>query len=234
MKDYKSKSYNKNEYVKSLYNLGTYYLEKINILNKYDYAISLLIKSDIEFALNVADKEYLSKSHKLFKECIQAETTINIEDAYDYNELLKSSQRWAESPSDKYYRMGLVYLNYYYINMVLGRNSDTAEKYGTLSELYFNIAYKIAKNLGKNKNFIADKLAWYYILHKDFSKAILLTERIQDAYAINTYATAMMLSDFPDKHIKAEKALNQANENKYNLAVDTTKSLLNCLSYLEE
>lgn len=177
---------------------------------------------------------YLSKSYNLFKKCIQAETTINIEESFDYNELLKSSQKWAESPSDKYYRMGLVYLNYYYINMVLGKNSDANEKYGVLSELYLNTAFKIAKDLAKNKSFIADKLAWYYILHRDYNKAISLTEKIKDPYINNTYATAMLLSNYQDKFIRAERALNQANENKYNLAMDTTKSLLDCLANLKE
>jgi hypothetical protein len=228
------KGYYRNEYVKALYNLGAYYFDKQKVLDKYDYAISIFNKTEIPKIVTPQDEENINKAYKLFKDCISAETDIDIGKQYNYNELLIMTKKWAIAPSDKYYRMGLVFLYIYYMRKIKGLNDDLTSNYGRRAERYLTEAKRIATDMAKNYKHIKEKLAWYYIFSGNYNQAITLTEKLEDSYVVNTYATALMLSKNPDNLLKAEEALKKASKDKNSKVMSTTNLLLDNLLKLEE
>ena len=117
---------------------------------------------------------------------------------------------------------------------IKGLNDDLTSNYGRRAERYLTEAKRIATDMAKNYKHIKEKLAWYYIFSGNYNQAIALTEKLEDKYVVNTYATALMLSKDPDNILKAEETLKKASEDKNSKVLSTTNLLLDNLLKLEE
>ena len=220
-----------NEYVKSLYCLGCYYIEKPKVLWN-EYACSML--QQVKYANNMTREEmdYIVKAKEVLEKCFEVEASIELNIDVDARQLANLSKDWVLSSMDKLYRLGLVYLHMFFVKRTKHSSGESTDTYGEKAEAYLNIArlvgeeYRKLRISGRNTSFISEKLAWYYIFTEDYDKAILMIERSRDSYIKNTYAIALMLSSVPDKFNQAEIALKAAESDKYNKASDISKALL--------
>ncbi len=227
--DYKKRYLN--EYVKSLYSLGCYYLEKPqSIWNEYISRKLLHVK--VEHYISKQDMEYIALAKDYFEKCLGAEDSYNFEEDTNIDHLIKISDNWAISSMDKFYRLGMTFFEMFFIRRLLCTEDERIENYKQKSEKYMNIAKGIgdklrSKGLGaRNTWFINEKLACYYILCDKYDNAIRLTERSHDSFIKNTYAIALMFSGTLVNYNKAEVVLKEAISDNYNKAKDTSISLL--------
>ena len=226
------------EYVKSLYCLGCYYIEKPKVMWN-EYACSKLL--EVKYTNNMSKEEidYIIKAKEALEKCFEVEAEIELN--IDIKQLAYLSMDWCISSMDKFYRLGLVYLHMFFVKRTRRNSSDkSAVAYGEKAEKYLNIARLIGeeyiklRHSGRHTSFISEKLAWYYIINEDYDKAIKMIEYFKDSYIKNTYSIALMLSDIKDKFIKAETALKSAEADKYNKAGDMSKTLLAYLYKLSD
>jgi|CZCB01.1.fsa_nt_gi hypothetical protein len=220
-----------NEYVKTLYCLGCYYIEKPEVLWN-EYACCKMHNINYYNNMTKDEMNYYVKAKHFFEKCFNAETIVPLDGEINPQELANLSKEWAVSPIDKLYRLGLVNLHMFFVKHTRTKHKETAHVYGKKAEKFFRIAKEISdeyRKLGidrKNRLFINEKLAWYYIFTDRFDDAIRLIERARESYIKNTYAIALMLSNAHDKYQKAETALKSASSDNSNKAKDTSKALL--------
>lgn len=224
------KAYRKT-YIKALYSLGCYYIEK-PIIAWNEFACYKLQKKKFNIYISHDDLKYISKARDIFEACFQKETNISLDDDLDCLQLLKASNEWAISPMDKLYRLGMVYLYIYFIKRILEGDSKKTENYGQKAEKYLSAAKSTGDGLKRTKVsrrdtwFIAEKLAWYYIFIENYNKAIQLIQHSHEGYIKNTYAIALMLSGSPDELSKAETVLNSEASNNKSKVQGTSLALL--------
>jgi len=225
-------SYYRSEYVKALYCLGCFYIDQPkNIWN--DYVCLKMLDKEFDQSISAEDIKYIGKAKDYFIKCFQAETELSLEDDLDFVLLANCIKEWAESPMDKMYRLGHVFLEMFFImNLINRKDSPKTKIFGSKCEKYLILARQIGDELkrkhisGKNTWFINEKLAHYYIICGDYEPAIRLLEGSRDSYIKNTYAVACMLSTAPNKFSKAESALCAAAADNYNQARDISQALL--------
>lgn len=228
----KQVKYYRKEYVKTLYSLGCYYIEKPkNIWNEY-ICCKLVNKKYVSESLR-EDMTYIANAKSYFEKCFVVETNTSLEDDINIDEFVGNLKDWAESPMDKLYRLGLVYHEMYLIKNIISQKEDLKViLYSQRCEKYLSAAKKIGdeckkRNLsGRNTWFISEKLARHYIVRGSYEKAIKLLENTRDSFIKNTYAMALILSDIADKNGRAEKTLLEANNDKFNKAIDISIILL--------
>lgn len=219
------------EYIKSLYCLGCYYLEKPKVLWN-EFACSILLQ--VKYANNMIREEmdYIVKAREVLERCFVAEANFELDIDIDARQLANQSKNWVISSIDKTYRLGLVYLHMFFVKLTKHGSEESTDAYGKKAEAYLNIArligeeYRKLKIISRNISYIHEKLAWYYIFTGDYDKAIKMSERLRDSYTKNTYSIALMLSSVPDRFNLAEVALKAAESDKYNMASDISKALL--------
>lgn len=219
-----------NEYVKSLYCLGKFYLDKANI-NIDEYLFRTLI-GDFSYKKYTKDDVIsIPKAKELFEKCWYTETNLSLERSLDYSNLASYTGKWAISPIDKIYKVGCLYLNMYFVKKS-NNDINNVEEYRDKTFKYLNTCVNIGRELSKSKFgrrnywFVNEKLATYYLISGDFEKATIAIQNARDSYIKNTYAIALILSNEKDNLVKAEKALELAVEDKHNLARNKSIALL--------
>jgi len=230
---------NRNEYIKAIYCLGCYYIDKPkNTWN--EYVCKKLIQDNFIDSMTREEMEYIVRAKNLFEKCFYIEANIEPSIELDAKEVAMKSKKWTISAMDILYRLGLVYLNMFFIKHVFQSNEESTSVYGEYAESYLTMAIDIGEEYRRmnysrrETSHIKEKLAWYYIFMEDYNKGIKSIEQTRDSYIKNTYSIALMLSDLPDKYDRAEKVLNSAESDPYNKAVGLTKSLKVYLYKLSE
>jgi hypothetical protein len=222
----------RSEYVKALYCLGCYYIEKPkNIWN--DFVCCKILNEEFDYSIPFNDIRHVAKAKEIFEKCFQAETDISLESELDVVTLSRFARDWAESPMDKLYRLGHVYLEMFFIKNIINQKDDPkVEAYGRSCERYLTLARQVGDELkrtrlsGRRTGFISERLAHYYIISDNYESAIRLIERSNESFIKNTYAIALLLSDRSDRFIKAEAVLSSAATDNYNQAKDISTALL--------
>ncbi len=223
--------YYRNEYVKTLYCLGCYYLEKPkNIWN--DYVCCKILNEKFNYDVSHQDMQYIVKAKDFLEKCFLAESDISLEGELDFVTLARYGKDWAESPMDKLYRLGQVYLEMFLIKKIINQKDDLkVEVYGNNCEKYLTAARQVGEEFkrtrisGRNTSFISERLAHYYIISGNYENAIKLIERPRESFIKNTYAIALLLSEQSDRFSKAEQALSLAAADNYNQAKDISIAL---------
>ena len=225
------RKYYRNEYVKTLYQLGKYNISKPqDVWN--EYACCKIQGIDYKYRASQEDITYYNKGKELFEKCFYVESEYSLEGEIDFSKLARETTDWKISPIEKLYRLGLANLYLYFHKIALDNNKDDLMMYSEKAARYLKAAIAIndiqkrANIGGKNTWYISEKLSRYYILAGDYNKAIQLTERSREGYIMNTYAIALILSDLPDKLNKAENILIKAANDKYNKASDISCAFL--------
>lgn len=228
----RSINYYRGEYVKALYCLGCFCINQPKNI-WYDYACSKMLNRKFDQDISADDMKYIKKAKDYFEKCFQAETMMSLEDELDVATLSNCTKDWSESPMDKFYRLGHVYLEMFFVmNLINRMDAPKTKIFGSKCEKYLTLAKEIGEDLrrkrisGRNTRFIDEKLAHYYIICGDYDAAMKLLEGSRDSFIKNTYAIACMLSTAPDKFSKAESALSSAAADNYNQARDISQALL--------
>jgi hypothetical protein len=226
------KNFYRSEYVKALYCLGCYYIENPkNIWN--DFVCCKMLNKELDYNVPFDDIKDVAKAKDIFEKCFHAETDISFESELDVVALSRFARDWAESPMDKLYRLGQVYLAMFFIkNIINQKDEPKVEAYGLSCEKYLTAARKVGDELkrtrqsGRSTGFISERLAHYYIISGNYDSAISLIERSNESFIKNTYAIALLLSNKPERFTKAEAALISAAGDNYNQAKDISTALL--------
>jgi hypothetical protein len=219
------------EYVKSLYCLGCYYIEKPRNL-WFEYACSNLVQAEFTNNMTGEEMEYIIKAKEVLEKCFEIEANTDLRIDMDARQLANMSKHWTISSMDKLYRLGVVYLNLFFIQLTKSDSVEPTNTYGEKAKAYLNMAKLIGEEYRKsgfnrrNTSFISEKLAWYYIFIGDYDKAIKLIDRSLESYIKNTLSVALMLSGDPDSFSKSENSLQSAGADKYNMAKDISIALL--------
>lgn len=233
-------NYYRGEYVKALYFLGCFYIEQPrNIWN--DYVCFKMLGKEFDQSISGDDINYIGKAKDYFIKCFQAETNLSLEDDLDFNLLVNCVKEWSQSPMDKMYRLGHVYLEMFFaMNLLKHKDAAKTKMFGSKCEKYLISARQIGDELkrkrisGRNTWFINEKLAHYYIISDDYEAAMRLLEGSRDSYIKNTYAVACMLSAAPERFNKAELALISAADDNYSKVRDFSYTLLAYLYTLSD
>ena len=221
----------RNEYIRALYSLGCFYIEKPNI-HWNEYICNKIKGKTFDISFSREDMQYIADGKELIQKCFTAETEVSLEEELDVSNLIKISNEWAVSSMDKMYRLGLAYLRMYYVKTVLKTDLDRSEQYRQSAEKYLLKAKKIGNEMrrtGRGKRddwFISEKIAELYIISDQFDKAIQTTERAGASYIKNTYAIALLLSGSKENLAKAKETLKFAANDKFNKAKNISVVLL--------
>lgn len=224
-----------NEYIKSLYTLGCYYIDKVNI-TKNEYGCRKLLQLEYINSITKEEMNYIAKARELLEKCFKAEDDFKIDKDISMSQLARISRQWAIPGIDKYYRLGSVYLYMFFVKLT--KQGIKEITYGNKGEKYLNTAILLGEEYrklgisGRSTAFVKEKLAWYYILTGEYPKAVKLLENLKDGYIRNTYVIALMLSDLPDKFTQGELVLNEAILDKNNKTKDLSKVLLAYLYFI--
>ncbi len=221
-----------NEYVKTLYTLGCFYLEKSKS-PFYEYACCKLANTHYDATkITYASSQCLKKAKEYLIICLSAESDLSINDEIDIREISNESIEWAVSSVDKFYRIGQTFLQIYFVNKVLRKDLASTEESGKKALYFLESAKSIAEcqklnnRVQKNTSYINDKIAWCHILSDNYDKASSLICNCRESYIKNTYAVATMLSGTEANYIKAEEVLKSAVSDNYNLAKNMSMALL--------
>lgn len=229
--DSRNKNYFFREYVKSLYALGSFYLDKVNTCWD-EYICSKMDDKEFVFVYNSEEAEYIAKGKKYIEKCFRVESDISFDEELDVSKLAREIPKWSVSPVDKLYRLGLANLEIYFILKMLGKDLIKVEKYGHDAEKFLltgkNVAYEGRKQgtLRRNIDYINEKLAKYYIVSERYDDAIKVVCRCKNAYIKNTYAMALILSEDEENINKAVSVLEIATKERNNLARELSIILL--------
>lgn len=226
----KNKYYFK-EYVKSLYSLGSYFIDKQKS-PWFEYACSKLTKSNYKLDFNNDEMKEIVKAREYLEKCYNVESENEISTEVNHNNIVNVSRDWAVSSMDKLYRLGLVYLYMFFIKKIKNDDKEAVKLYGKKAYTYLNTAKLIGEENRRSRisrrdsSFINVKISWYFILNEEYEKAIKEIEKLKASYIKNTYSIALMLSENTSKFFKAQEALKEASKDKYNMAGDLSKTLL--------
>ena len=220
-----------NEYVKALYTLACFYMEKPkNHWN--EYACCKIANKTLEISFKREDMQYIAKAKDLLEKCFRAETEIDLHEDFDITKLTKLTNQWNITPMDKLYRLGLIYLEMYFIKKIINNDLNSTVIYKENSKKYLMAARHIGEEMKRSKIakrdtwFISEKIAWYYIISDQFNDAIQIIERGRAGYVINTCAVALLLSGQDSNVSKARESLKSASMDRYNLAKNLSVPLL--------
>lgn len=218
----------KNEYIKSLYTLGKFYCDEIEI-NWNEFLCSKI--ANITFSCTFYDLNNLIKSKQLLQKCFSEVTHILITDELDLVELGRISKDAKVSPIDILNSLGNIHFKMYYIKLIKNRYEDI-EKYKNLTEYYLLKAMELRKELYKqnipfrNTSYINNNIGRFYILNDRYLDAINLTRSCKESYVKNTYAATLILTSEKNNISEAKKILENNILDKYNLAKPLSMALL--------
>lgn len=220
-----------NEYVKSLYCTGSAYCEMI--INKWDEAVFALglrgnIHTSNRVTYNRQDLENANKSRQYFQNCWMVDRPDG--------EAATRTVSFACEGVDKLYSLGKIAFAQYWILSGNGQKKDEdvpeATQYRDEAEHYLNEALRFSWSPEKQqqkKDYIAERLARIYISKGEYQQAVEVIEEYQafnlDPYIIHTLALALMLLG---RHEEAQKKLQEAVNNRFNLAKRISHFLIGC------
>lgn len=216
-KGLREKTRTKKEYIKTLYNLGVYYLEKP--FNKWEELVNYLLSNKCNFisaSYSTYDINDFNTSKTYFESCWSMLYEDNI--CFDDAKINLKCSGWYIDAFDILYRYGELN-TFAYLSI-----KETETDYMSKREQHFNIAeqafqagLKIKNIKYKAKIYIPEKLARLYILKGEYRKAIDIIEqcpyRQNDHYVINTIALAYFLQGNMSK-VKSLLAPINNNRNK--------------------
>ena len=203
-----------NEYVKALYGLGCFYMDKVKYWN--EYACYKIAGKTVEITVTQEDRRYLQLARKLFVKCFNSEADISLKAELDTSAILSNSASWSISPVDKLYRLGLVYSQIYLLLKIQHRKESDIDQYRRMAEKFLDTAITISlKTDRRNTWHIKDKIAWLNIIAESYDKAIKTLERARDSYLLTTYAFALLLSRDSQNLARAESVLLKALNDQY-------------------
>lgn len=218
----------RNEYIKSLYTLGKFYCDEIEIYWN-DFLCSKI--SNTAFICNFYNLDNLVKSKELIEKCFQVVTNISVNEKIDLIKLSKISKDSIISPIDIFNSLGNIYFKMYYVKLIKNSEEGLIE-YKKLAEDYFLNAINLRKEFYKQKipfrsiSYIKAGLGKLYILSGSYADAIKITKGIKDGYIVNTYAAALILTGEIENINEANNLLEDAVKDKYNLAKPLSLALL--------
>lgn len=222
------RNYFKNEYIKSLYTLGKFYCDEIEI-NWNEFLCSKIGNKD--FNCEFYNLENLLESEKLMKKCFESVANVSLEDERDLEYLFKINKRAKIPPIDILNALGNIYFKMYYIKLVK-KKYENMEGYRELSECFFKEALELRKKFYnkkipfRNTSYVNDMLGKLYILEERYSESIAITRSCRQGYIKNTNAAALILTKDYDNINKARKVLEETYKDRYNLAKSFTSILL--------
>ncbi|WP_113674318.1 hypothetical protein [Vallitalea guaymasensis] len=224
----KQKNY-KNEYIKSCYCLGCYYLQKPD-LHINEYLMAKISGTNYKTSIASKDIEDIANSKKYLEMCFIAESEN--EDIEDIDNLLKQQNRWVISPMDILYKLGVVYMYMYYIKGIYSKDIETTKSYKSNALKLIDASYQIAilgrkrKLIKRSTWFISDKYALLHIMDENYSDAINLLRNAKDGYIMNTLSIAYLLEGSAEALSKSLEKLKVASDNKHNLAKPLSIALM--------
>lgn len=213
----------KNEYIKSCYCLGCYYLHKPD-LHINEYLMAKISGVNYKPSINTNDVEDIASARKYLELCFHAESESEVFDELNVEDLLNQQNRWTISPMDILYKLGVVYMNMYYVKHNYSKDLESINTYREKALKLMNVTSQIASQ-GKRRKiikrstwFINDKYALLHIMDENYIDAINLIRNAKDGYMINTLSMAYLLEGKDDAYSRSLEKLKAASENKYNLA----------------
>ncbi|MBP1925260.1 hypothetical protein J2Z76_001117 [Sedimentibacter acidaminivorans] len=213
----------KNEYIKSCYCLGSYYLQKPDLYIN-EHLMAKFSGTDYKPSITQRDIEDVSNARKYLELCFVAESGNELIESLEVEYLLSNQNRWTISPMDVLYKLGVVYMYMYYIKRNFSKDIEAINQYKAIALKLMNTSYQIAfegskrKTIRRNTWFINDKYALLHILDDNYSEAINLLKNARDGYIMNTLCIAFLLEGKDNAYDKCLEKLKTAVENKYNLA----------------
>lgn len=231
-----SKSFNKREYVKALYTLASILSEKIDYREK-DFIRARIFNEPKSVFFDPNDNYIMKEMQDLvtakeaMEECCKAELPEFFEKPLEDGNWAQISERWAQTATVKFYRLGLIHLKMFYIKIV---NADerNQEELRANAEKYLRQAGRIGDALRARGSgapstwYIKERQAWLHVLCGEPEQAVRLLCNARDSYVKNTYAIALMLTSGPARLKDAEVALKETLADRYNLASSWSATLL--------
>ena len=216
----KAKKDNHREYVRSLYSLAKYYCEKTQ-MNDWLYQYYLLNLLNGQFQIKQImeqDKRNLNAAKEYIDKCFESLFNTKPNPDIDFTHLASQYDENSElkklSIIDMLYRMGLIYLYLYFMEVIRGKNSSiNMEEYGNKAGTYLRAAKRVAnlyRSKGVNRRntyYINNWLAWYYILTGNLKSAEHEIKGAKDGYVKCTYAIVLLLFKQDSKYTLAEQIL---------------------------
>lgn len=227
--DDKKKRYKK-DYIKSLYRLSKYILDKVNDTWN-EYSCNKIIGNEINLQYNKFDYDYILTAHKLMSKCLFELTNYEINEIDCIIEEVFTEEYWNGSPVDILYHTGEIYMLMYLVKSNI-QSDEKAILYKKYSLHYYNEAIRVGIRMKKqrtsNRNtwHVKDRIARINIVSGDYRDAIELLEEARTGYIRNTLAIALLLEGSSDSVEKANKVLKELIEDPHNLADGLTIALL--------
>lgn len=217
-----------NEYIKSLYNIGSAYYQMI--INEWDTAVfALRLRRDVcpEDSVTYVPKdlENANNAWRYFYKCWECDRPEG--------ESVTTTTNGACEGVDKLYSLGKTAFVQYWILSGYGQLDkpeaiecrDRAEKY-LVQSLNFPRSQEKQR---QTKDYIAERLARVYITKEEYEKAIQIIEKYRsrrlDSYLIHTLSLSLILSGRLEE---AENYLEEAQNDKGNIDKKTSKFLMGC------
>lgn len=221
----------KNEYIKSCYSLGCYYLKKSDI-QITEYLMAKISGSGYTISITSANIKDVANARKYLKLCFTTESGNEDFEDLNVDRFLKEQNRWIISPMDILYKLGVVYLFMFFVKNNYTTDNESANVYKMTAMKLMATTSQIA-NQGRKKGiikrntwFISDKYALLHILDDNFADAVRLIQKARDGYIINTLCMAYLLEGSDNALSKSLDKLKVAVENSYNLAKPVSFALM--------
>lgn len=242
---YWRKRYRKN-YVKALYTLSQAYYDKI--VEDWDESVfTLNLRDDIStnhpIAINTADKENVTLSIQMIKECCMTDCPLHI-----FQDIRQNKQNMEKIAAhngehegvDKLYSIGKTFFAKYWILSGCGLKETTeAIEARETAERYLQAALKCEwspQKSNQDKKFIAERLARVFICKGEYDQAISIIGSISqkrleyvDYYILHTWALALLKSN---RILETQAILDIAKKSGKNKEPWLTHFLKGCV-YLE-
>ncbi|MCC3429746.1 MULTISPECIES: hypothetical protein [unclassified Microcoleus] len=217
-----------NEYIKSLYNIGSAYYQMI--VNEWDTAVfALRLRRNVcqEDCVTYVPKdlENANNAWQYFYKCWELDRPDGESATTAINGVCEGV--------DKLYALGKTAFVQYWILSGYGQlDKPEAIRYRKLAEQYLEQSLTFPRSQEKQrqkKDYIAERLARLYITKQDHKKAIEVIEKYRvrrlDSYLIHTLSLGLMLVG---RYEEAEKKLEEALNDKGNVDRTTSKFLMGC------
>ena len=242
---YWRKRYRKN-YIKALYTLSQAYYDKI-VEDWNESVFTLNLRDDIPtnhpIAINTVDKENITLSIQMIKECCIIDCPPHI-----FQDIRQNKQNIEKIAAyngehegvDKLYSIGKTFFAKYWILSSYGLQETTeAIEARETAERYLQAALKCEwspQKSNQDKRFIAERLARVFISNGEYNQAISIIESISqkkleyvDYYILHTWALATLKSNqIPE----TQAILDIAKKSRQNKETWLTHFLKGC-AYLE-
>ncbi|NLY77259.1 MAG: hypothetical protein GX080_04100 [Tissierellia bacterium] len=228
LSDDNRKKYYRNEYIKSLYTLGKFYIDQVKL--PWNEFLCSRIGNKFYSPL-FAETEYLVYGKELMEKCYKEVIGIDMNDELDLGLLTNISKKSTTSPVDILYSLGVLYFKMYFIKHVQNKQ-DNIQVYRSYAYKFLNGAIDLRKEFRKqripfrNTDYINNCLANLNIIDNNYREAIYNTKRSKTSYIKNTYAAALMLTNDMNNIREATRILKPIVSDKHNLSRNLSIVLL--------